>query len=285
MKISDIMSDEDLKRLLSLSAEEINEVVESKPTKKPEQKVKGTYKNNNLVKVLSFVNKVYPNDVSELYEEFGYKDYIVGLFTLTEAEYKKIFPKAYDKIQKCYDDTRADFRTKFEAARDICANFIIEDLFAKAFNERYKTIRIKLNEDEKRDIERVATNLPDFIFENLETGKTLRFDLKTDWSGFSYTKDPTKRKYFLRGKEHKDYYDKYKAVALIWLPSKNKFTFVCFDENFKGEEGVDESKGGKKGFWVDLSTNVFEEIFFDFKNKHVFVDNVVKKLDKFSRKN
>lgn len=283
------MSDEDLKRLLSLSAEDIAKATETEPKpkskKKTEKKERGAYKNNNLVKVLSFVEKIYPQDVSELYKEFGYKDHIVGFFTLNEEEYKAKFPKTYNKIQKSYDNIRTDFRTPFEAARDICANFIVEDLFAKAFNDKYKTIRIKLNEEENRDIEKTATNLPDFIFENLETGKTLRFDLKTDWSGFAFVKDPAKRRYFLRRNEFKEYYDKYKAVVLIWLPLKNKFTFVCFDENLKGEEGVDESKGGKKGFWVDLSTNVFDDIFFDFKSNRVFVDNVVKKLDKFSRKN
>ena len=220
MKLIDIMNDEDFKNLLSISTEDISKIPKTKTKKKPEQKKKGEYKNNNLVKVLSYIEKVCSQDITELYKEFGYKDHIVGLFTLNEEEYKTKFPKAYNKIQKSYDSIRTDFRTPFEAARDICANFIIEDLFVKAFNERYETIKIKLNEDEKRDIERTATNLPDFIFENLETGKMLRFDLKTDWSGLSFVKDPTKRKYFLRRNEFREYYDKYKAVVLVWLPIK-----------------------------------------------------------------
>ena len=48
-----------------------------------------------------------------------------------------------------------------------------------------KTTKIDLNEYETRDIEKIATNTPDFIFRNLRDKKNLRFDLKTDWVGRS----------------------------------------------------------------------------------------------------
>ena len=130
-------------------------------------------KTSNFTKVLQYVKKNYPKDVDDLIEEFGYKEHIKGLFKYEESEYKKKFPKEYKRIIN-FDLKRIDKRTPFEAVRDICANFIMEDLFIKPFNENYKDfLNVKLNEDEKRDIEMFATNLPDFIFESYTTGKTL----------------------------------------------------------------------------------------------------------------
>ena len=62
MKLIDIMNDEDFKNLLSISTEDISKIPKTKTKKKPEQKKKGEYKNNNLVKVLSYIEKVCFNN-------------------------------------------------------------------------------------------------------------------------------------------------------------------------------------------------------------------------------
>ena len=146
------MSD-DIDVLLSATANDILGKNETKPQTKS--------KTSNFTKVLQYVKKNYPKDVDDLIEEFGYKEHIKGLFKYEELEYKKKFPKEYKRIIN-FDLKRIDKRTPFEAVRDICANFIMEDLFIKPFNENYKDfLNVKLNEDEKRDIE-MLYNRKDF---------------------------------------------------------------------------------------------------------------------------
>ena len=236
---------------------------------------------SNLTKILDYLQKIWPSkDINELYDEFGYKEHIKGLFTLDESEFKLKFPDEYKRILEL-DKIRTDHRTPFEAARDICGNFVTEDLFIKPFNEKYSDyIKIDLNEYETRDIEKVATNTPDFIFRNLLVKKNLRFDLKTDWAGRSIRE----KKFFFRGYEYKEYGDKYKAVALIWCPIKNKYTIVDFREKVDGKVGIDVSKGGKEGFWADLSSYQFKDIFFNFEDGGVYLDNVIRDLCKLSKK-
>lgn len=274
MKLFEFMSDDDLNRLFSMTAEDVLKTTETK-TEKP----KGGYKNNNLIKVTKYVNSIWPEkDLNELYDEFGYKEHIKGIFTLDENEFKVKFPQTYATILEYYDETRRDFRTSFEAARDVCANFIVEDLFAKPFPEIYPNIRLDLNEDETRDIEKYPNSKPDYVFRNLDTGKSLRVDLKTDWTGSVISKG----EYFFRGNEYREY-RKYNAVALIWCPYSNKFTTLDFRKEVEGHTGIDSSKGGKQGFWADLHNNKFDDVFLNFGEKSIFLDSIVKKLDKLSR--
>lgn len=264
---------DDIDVLLLTSVKEMLEKNEIKPQTKSKSKI------SNLTKVLQYVKRNYPKDLDELIEEFGYKEHIKGLFKYEESEYSKKFPKEYKRILS-YDLKRIDRRTPFETARDICANFIMEDLFIKPFNDNYKDyLNIKLNENENRDIEKVATNLPDFIFESYTTGKSLRFDLKIDWVGRTIID----KKFFFRGNEYKEYGEKYQAVALIWCPTKNKYTFVDFRKKVKGELGFDKSKGNKEGFWADLSGYKFKDIYFNF-NDGVYIDNIIRDLEKLSKK-
>ena len=174
-------------------------------------------------------------NVDDLIEEFGYKEHIKGLFKYEESEYSKKFPKEYKRILS-YDLKRIDRRTPFETARDICANFIMEDLFIKPFNDNYKDyLNIKLNENENRDIEKVATNLPDFIFESYTTGKSLRFDLKIDWVGRTIID----KKFFFRGNEYKEYGEKYEWMKETSSTARHEVTrhldsaFKKFFDNMK----------------------------------------------------
>ena len=240
------------------------------------------YTNSNFAKVVSFVDNVYTKSVKDTCDEFGYRDHIVGLLTLSENVYKYRFPDTYKTIIDYYDG-RCDFRTPFECCRDICANFIVEDLFRKPINEKhFPSLYIRLNENETRDIEKYPTSLPDFIYINQENKKAIRVDLKLDWGGYACQKNRSKRKYFFRGREN-EVYKKNDALALIWSPYKNKFTIVDFRENIVGMEGTDSSKGGKEGFWVSLENNVFEDIYFNYKENSIFMDNVIRRIDKLAK--
>lgn len=238
---------------------------------------KPRYKNSNFRKVVNYLLENFPEKtVGDFCDRFGYTDHIKGLLTMEEPDFKEKFPDDYSNIQEKYDKTRKDFRSAFETARDICSNFIMEDLLADSINKSFSSVKVRTNEDEKRDIEAKATNKPDFVFTNLDTGKEIMFDLKIDWFG----KVIKKKKFFFRGHEDSDY-RKYGAVALIWCPVKNRFTFVDFRKDVKGERGTDESKGGKEGFWADLEKNTFGEIYF---GDNVFLDHMIQQLDRFSRK-
>ena len=128
---------DDIDVLLLTSVKEMLEKNEIKPQTKSKSKI------SNLTKVLQYVKRNYPKDLDELIEEFGYKEHIKGLFKYEESEYSKKFPKEYKRILS-YDLKRIDRRTPFETARDICANFIMEDLFIKPFNDNYKDYLIIL---------------------------------------------------------------------------------------------------------------------------------------------
>lgn len=238
---------------------------------------KPRYKNSNYKKVLSYLKKTFPEkNITDFCNEFEYKDHITGLLVLEEGEYKKYFKETYDKIANSFDKKRRDFRSPFETARDICSNFIMEDLLLNMINKNFPFLSVTLNEEENRDIEESVSSMPDFIYTNTDTGAVIRFDLKIDWSGKSM-KD---MKFFFRAHEEIDY-KKHQAAALIWCPTKNRFTFVDFREDVKGERGTDETKGDKEGFWADLSGNKFVEIYF---GKSVFLDDMLRRLDRLSRK-
>lgn len=238
---------------------------------------KKKYKNKNFGKVMKYLSKNFPRkSVEDFCKDFGYMEHIKGVLTLEEEEFKVKFPEVYKKIQKSYTNKRSDFRSSFETARDICSNFIMEDLLKESINKTFPFIKISLNKDEKRDIEYRPSNLPDFIFENEDTNKKIMFDLKIDWNG----KSITKKIFFFRGDE-KDDYKNYGALALIWCPENNKFTFVDFRKEVDGDEGIDNSKGGKKGFWAKLDKNIFDEIYF---GERTFLNKMIEQLDKFSRK-
>lgn len=246
-------------------------------TMSEDKNVKPKYKNSNYKKVITYLNKTFPEKtISDFCDEFGYKDYIKGLFIFEEKEYRKNFEKAYNKITSSFDKTRRDFRSPFETARDICSNFIMEDLLLNMINKNFPFLSVTINEEENRDIEENVSSMPDFIYTNTDTGSIIRFDLKIDWLG----KSMKTNKFFFRAHEEIDY-KKYQAAALIWCPTKNRFTFVDFRGNIKGERGIDETKGGKEGFWADLSDNKFCEIYF---GKSVFLDDMLKRLDRLSRK-
>lgn len=238
---------------------------------------KPKYKNSNYRKVQSYLKKTFPDKtISDFCDEFGYKDHIKGLLTISEEDYKKTFENVYNKINSTFDKKRCDFRTPFETAKDICSNFIMEDLLVNTINERFQSISFSLNEDENRDIEAKVSNMPDFIYTNKDTGSTIRLDLKIDWTG----KSMKELQFFFRLNEEEDY-RKHKAVALIWFPSKNRFTFVDFREKVNGVRGTDKTKGNKEGFIADLYGYKFGEIYF---GKSVFLDDMIKRLDRLSRK-
>lgn len=239
---------------------------------------KGRYgKSHNLARVAGWLEENYPDrSIGDFCREFGYNEHITALLTLDESGFKSAHPDAYGTINRCYDNIRTDVRTPYEAARDICSNFIMEDIFSSEINRAFPWIKVSTNEEEERDIDAKPTNLPDFIFENEDTGKSVRFDLKIDWSG----KAETKRKFFFRRNERHDY-GEYGALALIWCPTRNKFTFVDFRKFVAGEEGKDASKGNKDGFWADLEKNLFEEMHL---GRTVFLNHMVQRLDKLSKK-
>lgn len=237
---------------------------------------KPRYKNSNYKKVITYLNKTFPEKtISDFCDEFGYKDHIKGLLILDEEEYKKNFKKTYNKITSSFDKKRRDFRSPFETARDICSNFIMEDLLLNMINKNFPFLSVTLNEEENRDIEENVSSMPDFIYTNTDTGSVIRFDLKIDW----YGKSMKEMKFFFRAHEEVDY-KKHQAAALIWCPTKNRFTFIDFRGDVKGERGTDETKGGKEGFWGDLEGTKFGEIYF---GKGVFLDDMLKRLDRLSR--
>jgi len=233
-------------------------------------------RNNNYSKVVSYLNSVFHDrTIEDFCYEFGYKDYIRGLLTFDEEEFSKKFEKEYKRIVKSFDKKRRDVRSPFDTARDICSNFIMEDLLVQNINRTYPDVEITLNEKEKRDIETEVSDLPDFIFTNLDNNSKIRFDLKIDWNG----KFIKHKKFFFRGNEDKEY-KKFGAVALIWCPAKGRFTFVDFRGEVKGERGIDETKGGKEGFWANLEDLSIGEIYF---GKSLFLDDMLRRLDRLSR--
>lgn len=238
-----------------------------------------THKNSksNFEKVAIYLKKNYPDkSVGDFCDEFGYRDHIKGILTLDEETYRRVFSDSYARVCTSYSRVRMDSRSPFVTARDICANFIMEDLLASTINRTFPNITVSTNEEEERDIESMASNLPDFIYTNTDTGNTIMFDLKIDWYGVTVKS----KKFFFRGNECVDY-RRYGAAALIWCPNINRFAFIDFRGDVSGEYGTDETKAGKQGFWANMERCPFGEIYF---GKNVFLDHMVKQLDRLSKK-